>query len=55
MIGVSKDFSRADHLQDCAYANDYLADQSESAKEISLVGANFGGYLVCLLTSVRQV
>ncbi len=46
--------TRQDFLDDCIAAYDTLAAFPD-VQSISIVGSSFGGYLACLLTSVRPV
>jgi len=48
--------SRADFLDDVLAAYDYLANSSGVNKEnIRVVGESFGGYLACILSTLRPV
>jgi len=54
--GKLEDLSRRDHLTDCLAAYDYLANLKQvDAKDISVFGSSYGGYLASVVAGERQV
>lgn len=54
--GNLEDFSRRDHLNDALAAYDFLASQQGvDTSKIGAVGASYGGYLISLLSSKRNL
>lgn len=54
--GKLEDFSRADHIDDVLAAYDFLVSQKNvDPKNISVVGASYGGYLGAVLAGKRNI
>lgn len=54
--GKLEEFSRADHLQDCIAAYDFLSNLEEvNTSEISACGSSYGGYLAALVAAERNI
>lgn len=54
--GTMEEFSRADHIEDVISVYDFLAAQKNvDKKNISAVGASYGGYLAAVLAGKKPV
>lgn len=54
--GELEAFSRADHIEDVINAYDFLTSQKHvDKKNISVVGASYGGYLAAILAGKRPI